>query len=84
MLEAAAQFVAFRKQERALRAAREKSLEIVQLITRPAPGPEEERFARLKVLYDELSDVLLDAPEPHRTQFMQRVTQLRDQMEKKI
>jgi hypothetical protein len=79
--EAAAKFIAFRKQKRAMEAARPLVQEIMQ-ITQAPPGsdPDGKQAARFKALWDELADVLLDWPEPERSRFFERITPLREKL----
>ena len=78
---AAARFVATRKQQRPVRAAQTKALEIQQLLQAP-PGTftTSERLARASALFDELADLLLDVPEPQRTQIFSQLTPLRERL----
>ena len=79
--QAAAEFIAFRKQKRGMEAARPLVQEIMQIAQAP-PGsdPDGQRAAKFKSLWDELADVLLDWPEPERTRFFERITPLRDKL----
>lgn len=81
LLEAAGRFTAMRRQQAALIAAKAKAVEIMQVIQAPADDfSVKERFQRVKTLFDELSDVLLNVPEPHRTQFFNQIAPLREKL----
>lgn len=73
-------FVAFRKQGRAMEAARVKNEELVRLLLAPPPGGDmDEKTRQLKKLCDEWSDILLDVPEPIRGKYLSQLTPLREQ-----
>ena len=78
---ALATFVTFRKQMRALEVIRVKTRELIQ-VTEAAikADPDGKLLARFKVLWDELADVMLDLPEPQRTQFFERLTPLHEKI----
>ena len=77
----AAQFVLFRKQMRAVRAAQAKSREIKQVL-QPRAGTVDEsvRTQRLQALLGELTDLLLDLPDSDRRQFLPGLTAYREKL----
>lgn len=76
-----ATFVAFRKQMRALEITRAKAKEIMEVAQAAlVADPDGKLLARFKVLWDEMTDAMLDVPEPHRTQFFERVAPLREKI----
>lgn len=64
---------------RCLKKLQDKFREVEQAML-PPPGSMqlEERLARLNAIMDEITDLLLETPEPHRTQYLQRVLPARD------
>jgi|GEM_PF-4486595 len=57
--------------------AKLKEMETIML---PPPGTMsfEDRFAQLNQVMDELTDILLETPEPHRTKYLNRVVPARE------
>ncbi len=77
----AGRFTAMRRQQAALLAAKTKAVEIMQVIQAPADAYSvPERLQRVKTLFDDLSDVLLNVPEPHRTRFFSQLSPLRERL----
>lgn len=78
---AAGRFTVLRRQQAALLASKTKAVEIMQVIQAPADAYSvNERIERVKALFDELSDVLLSVPEPHRTRFFGQLSPLRERL----
>lgn len=76
---AADKVLAIHRTQRCIEAAKTKMGEIAAVMSRP-PGSmlAEERLAQINALYDELTDILLDLPEPHRTNFLKNTIPQRD------
>ncbi len=78
----AGRFTVLRRQQVALTASKTKAVEIMQVIQAPAGDYSvNERIERVKALFDELSDVLLSVPEPHRTRFFGQLSPLRERLQ---
>jgi hypothetical protein len=79
--EAAAKFVTLRSQQRALAAVSAKLRELVQVMQAP-PGAYagDERLMRINALFEEVTDLLLDVPEPRRTRFFGVLAPLRERV----
>jgi hypothetical protein len=52
----------------------------VELVMLPPPGSMqvEDRLSQLNAIMDEITDLLLETPEPHRTKYLKRVLPARD------
>jgi len=64
---------------RCLKKLQDKFKEIERAM-QPPPGSMqlEDRLSRLNTIMDEITDLLLETPEPHRTKYLQRVLPARD------
>ena len=81
MRSAAAEFLAKVEFQEKLLASKSKFQELVALMKRPGGSMRaEDRMAGCNRLVDELTDSMLDLPEPHRTQFLNQFIPLRDQV----
>jgi hypothetical protein len=55
-----------------------KEIERAMLLPPPGAMPVEDRLSRLNAIMDEITDILLETPEPHRTTYLNRVLPARD------
>lgn len=78
-LTAASAVLAKRRQEKLLQPIREKVESLKALLERPAGSMRaDERLAQCQSLMEEVTDALLDVPEPHRTQLFQKFLPIRE------
>ena len=73
--------VAKRREAQNLKAAHAKFLALVEVMNRPAGSMlAADRLAQCNACMDELTDALLETPEPHRTAYLKQVLPLREKL----
>lgn len=78
-------FVVFRKQRNAVNAIMAQAKQFRPFLNHPpADMPEEEKLRQSKQIMDDLSDLLLDIPEPLRSELLQKLTPMREKMAKEL
>ena len=78
-------FVVFRKQRQAANAIMAQAKQFRPLFENPpADMPPEEELRLKKQIMDDLSDLLLDLPEPLRSELLQKLTPMREKMAEEL
>jgi hypothetical protein len=78
---AARQTLAKRREARCLDRVQRLFVEILTLMQRPAGSmAAEDRLSQCNALMDEVTDALLETPEPHRTKFLKVLVPMREQV----
>ena len=73
--------VAKRREAQSIKAVQDKFKALGEVMQRPAGTTlAEERLAQCNAIMDEITDALLETPEPHRTGFLKEVLPLREQL----
>lgn len=73
--------VAKRRQAQSLKAVQDKFKAFGEIMQRPGGTMlAEERLAQCNAIMDEITDALLETPEPHRTRFLKELLPLREQL----
>ena len=81
MRSAAHAFLAKRHEERCLEVVNQKFRALEEVAKRPAGSMRaKDRLKQTQGLVEEITDALLDTPEPHRTRFLRQLLPIREQI----